>query len=164
MEKIAWRGYADFCTAVFWRFYEERALQTAGSLTYTTLLSLVPLFTVALAVATAFPVFDQSIVQLQDFILENFLPDARGIDTIVIAGGSGFLGSALAASLTADRHHVTILTRQRADPTRTVPLISRVTWTPDGAAGTWATANYWGGENMGNFTVTGNWSRWTMGS
>ncbi|MEU6432651.1 RICIN domain-containing protein, partial [Microbispora sp. NPDC046973] len=24
--------------------------------------------------------------------------------------------------------------------------------------GTWATANYWGGENMGNFTVTGNWS------
>ena len=26
------------------------------------------------------------------------------------------------------------------------------------ATGTWATANYWGGENMGNFTVTNNWS------
>ncbi|WIM94497.1 ricin-type beta-trefoil lectin domain protein [Actinoplanes oblitus] len=26
------------------------------------------------------------------------------------------------------------------------------------AIGTWATANYWGGENMGNFTVTGNWA------
>ena len=26
------------------------------------------------------------------------------------------------------------------------------------AIGTWATANYWGGENMGNFTVTGNWT------
>ncbi|MDI6104645.1 ricin-type beta-trefoil lectin domain protein [Actinoplanes sp. NEAU-A12] len=24
--------------------------------------------------------------------------------------------------------------------------------------GTWATANYWGGENMGNFTVTNNWT------
>ncbi len=24
--------------------------------------------------------------------------------------------------------------------------------------GTWATANYWGGENMGNWTVTNNWS------
>ena len=24
--------------------------------------------------------------------------------------------------------------------------------------GTWATANYWGGENIGNFTVTGNWT------
>ncbi|MFC6081657.1 RICIN domain-containing protein [Sphaerisporangium aureirubrum] len=26
------------------------------------------------------------------------------------------------------------------------------------AIGTWATANWWGGENMGNFTVTGNWT------
>jgi hypothetical protein len=26
------------------------------------------------------------------------------------------------------------------------------------ATGTWATANYWGGENMGNWTVTDNWS------
>ena len=82
MEKSAWRGYADFGLAVFWRFYEERGLQTAGSLTYTTLLSLVPLFTVALAVSTAFPVFDVTIAQLQRFVLENFLPDARGIDTI----------------------------------------------------------------------------------
>lgn len=82
MEKTAWRGFADFCLAVFWRFYEERGLQTAGSLTYTTLLSLVPLFTVALAVATAFPVFDDTIGALQLFLLENFLPDAQGIDTI----------------------------------------------------------------------------------
>ena len=82
MEKNTWRGFADFCLAVFWRFYEERALQTAGSLTYTTLLSLVPLFTVALAVSTAFPVFDQTMGALQEFVLENFLPDARGIDTI----------------------------------------------------------------------------------
>jgi membrane protein len=42
----------------------------------------VPLFTVALAVSTAFPVFDQTMTALQEFILENFLPDARGIDTI----------------------------------------------------------------------------------
>src|SRR5687768_17815174 len=82
MEKSAWRGYADFCLAVFWRFYEERGLQTAGSLTYTTLLSLVPLFTVALAVSTAFPVFDETVDALQLFVFENFLPDARGIDTI----------------------------------------------------------------------------------
>lgn len=82
MEKNAWRGYADFGLAVFWRFYEERGLQTAGSLTYTTLLSLVPLFAVALAVSTAFPVFDQTTGALREFLLENFLPDARGIDAI----------------------------------------------------------------------------------
>jgi membrane protein len=82
MEKNIWRGFADFGLAVFWRFYEERGLQTAGSLTYTTLLSLVPLFTVALAISTAFPVFDETMGALQNFVLENFLPDARGIDTI----------------------------------------------------------------------------------
>jgi len=83
MEKSAWRGFADFCLAVFWRFYEERGLQTAGSLTYTTLLSLVPLITVALAVASAFPVFDDAINALQLFLLENVLPDAAGIDTVI---------------------------------------------------------------------------------
>jgi membrane protein len=82
MEKNAWRGYADFGLAMFWRFYEERGLQTAGSLAYTTLLSLVPLFTVALAVSTAFPVFDQTVEVLQEFVLENFLPDGRGADVI----------------------------------------------------------------------------------
>ena len=82
MEKNIWRGFADFGLAAFWRFYEERGLQTAGSLTFTTLLSLVPLITVALAVATAFPVFDQAMGALQGFLRENFLPDAQGIDTI----------------------------------------------------------------------------------
>jgi membrane protein len=82
MEKSTWRGFGQFCLAVFWRFYEERALQTAGSLTYTSLLSLVPLITVALAVATAFPVFDETIGSLQLFVLENFLPDAQGIERI----------------------------------------------------------------------------------
>jgi membrane protein len=82
MEKSAWRGFADFILAVFWRFYEERGLQTAGSLTYTTLLSLVPLITVALAVASAFPVFDDAITALQLFLMENVLPDAAGLEAI----------------------------------------------------------------------------------
>jgi membrane protein len=83
MEKTAWRATGEFIVDVVRRFYEERALQAAGSLSYTTLLSLVPLFTVALAISTAFPVFDETIAVLQKFIFENFLPDARGIETIV---------------------------------------------------------------------------------
>jgi membrane protein len=82
MEKTAWRATGEFIADVVRRFYEERALQAAGSLSYTTLLSLVPLFTVALAISTAFPVFDETIAVLQGFILHNFLPDARGIETI----------------------------------------------------------------------------------
>jgi membrane protein len=76
------RDLADFVLAVAHRFYDERSLVAAASLTYTTLLSLVPLFTVALAASTAFPVFDQAVGALQSFVFENFLPDARGVDTI----------------------------------------------------------------------------------
>jgi membrane protein len=76
------RALADFALAVAHRFYDERALVTAASLTYTTLLSLVPLFTVALAASTAFPVFDEAVSALQAFVFENFLPDARGVETI----------------------------------------------------------------------------------
>jgi len=81
-KKPAWRSFTEFAPAVARRFYEERGLQVAASLSYTTLLSLVPLFTVALAVSTAFPVFDETVDALQQFVFENFLPDARGIDTI----------------------------------------------------------------------------------
>ena len=76
--RAAW----EFLLALVTRFREERATQTAGSLTYTTLLSLVPLFTVALAVSTAFPVFNEWIASLQLFIIENVLPDAPGVETI----------------------------------------------------------------------------------
>src|ERR1041385_3118755 len=77
--RAAW----EFIVALVTRFREERLTQTAGSLTYTTLLSLVPLFTVALAITTAFPVFDEWISSLQLFILENVLPDTPAVDTLI---------------------------------------------------------------------------------
>jgi membrane protein len=82
MKKNAWRGAGEFCLAVARRFYEERGAQSAGSLSFTTLLSIVPLFTVALALSTAFPVFDDAMTTLQLFLFENFLPDADGLETI----------------------------------------------------------------------------------
>ena len=68
-----------FALAVPRRLFEERLTQAAGSLTYTTLLALVPLLTIALSLATAFPVFDRAIGFVQDYVIENFLPDA-GLD------------------------------------------------------------------------------------
>lgn len=53
--------------------------------------------------------------------------------TIVLAGGSGFLGRKLAARLQHDRHRVVILTR-RPRPDRE----SDVAWQPDGSAGSLA--------------------------
>ena len=53
---------------------------------------------------------------------------------IIIAGGSGFLGSALAASLASAGHRVQILTRRPASAAHP----ERITWTPDGTAnGLW---------------------------
>ena len=69
----------EFLRALLRRFSEERSLQSAGSLTFTTLLSLAPLLAVALAVATAFPGFEQGIATLQAFILQHALPDTPGL-------------------------------------------------------------------------------------
>ena len=57
---------------------------------------------------------------------------------IVIAGGSGFLGSALSRSLATDGHDVTILTRRSSTRRAAPPRVSFVTWTPDGSSGSWA--------------------------
>ena len=56
------------------RFIADRGLPNAASLTYTTLLSLVPLMTVGLAVFSAFPVSEKLVVELQDFVFKNFVP------------------------------------------------------------------------------------------
>ena len=79
MDKNTWRQPWEFCVAVAHRFFEDRSSQTAGSLTYTTLLSIVPLLTVELALSTAFPVFAHVVETLQEYILQNVLPDADGV-------------------------------------------------------------------------------------
>jgi uncharacterized protein (TIGR01777 family) len=57
---------------------------------------------------------------------------------IVIAGGSGFLGSALTRTLAAEGHDVVILTRQTSPTGETRPHVSFTSWTPDGSAGPWS--------------------------
>jgi uncharacterized protein len=58
--------------------------------------------------------------------------------SIIIAGGSGFLGSALARALARDGHDVTILTRQSSAVSPPRARTTFVSWTPDGTAGPWA--------------------------
>jgi membrane protein len=98
------------------RFREDRLGLTAGSLTFTTLISLVPLVTVMLAVFTAFPMFAGFEKALQEYFLQNLVPDniarpvlrsltqfaakARGMGT---AGLVFLVITALALVLTIDR-------------------------------------------------------------
>lgn len=65
---------------------------------------------------------------------------------IVIAGGTGFLGSPLAEVYAEEGHDVRILTRSlppgegRHESGTGVPGITRIGWNPDGRSGPWATA------------------------
>jgi membrane protein len=69
----------DLARIVMRRFYEDRCMQIASSLTFTALLALVPLVTVALTVISAFPVFGQMTAALQDFLLENMMPASADV-------------------------------------------------------------------------------------
>ena len=67
---------ANFVVLVYRRFKEERCFQLCGSLTFTTLLALVPLITIMLTVMTAFPVFDDIVKTLRSFVVTNLVPEA----------------------------------------------------------------------------------------
>jgi hypothetical protein len=64
---------------------------------------------------------------------------------IVIAGGTGFLGSPLAEVYAEEGHDVRVLTRSlppgeaRHESGTGVPGITRIGWNPDGRSGPWAT-------------------------
>ena len=61
------------------RFARDRCAQTAASLTFTTLLSLVPMLTIALTVLSAFPVFEDFSAQIKTYLLNNLMPENAGI-------------------------------------------------------------------------------------
>ncbi|RQR27213.1 YihY family inner membrane protein [Burkholderia sp. Bp9143] len=56
------------------RSAEDRIPQVAGSLTFTTMLALVPLITVAFALFTAFPMFASFQISLQGFLADHLMP------------------------------------------------------------------------------------------
>lgn len=98
------------------RFGEDRLGLTAGSLTFTTLIALVPLVTVALALFSAFPMFSAFQVALEKYFLQTLVPEniarpvlrsltqfavnARGVGTV---GLLVLVATALAMVLTIDR-------------------------------------------------------------
>ncbi|MBY0466576.1 MAG: YihY family inner membrane protein [Burkholderiales bacterium] len=98
------------------RFREDRLGLTAGSLTFTTIISLVPLVTVGLAVFSVFPMFAQMEAGLQKWLVTSLVPDniAKPVLTYLnqFAGKAGQIGwtgavfllvTALTLVLTIDR-------------------------------------------------------------
>jgi membrane protein len=60
------------------RFRQDRCTDMASSLTFTTLLSLVPLITIMLTFFSAFPQFADFSSQAKNIILQNMLPETGG--------------------------------------------------------------------------------------
>lgn len=98
------------------RFREDRLGLTASSLTFTTTIALVPFFTVALALFTAFPMFSQLQGALQSWLVQSLVPDTIARQVLgyltQFAGKASRLGavglaalfvSALALILTIDK-------------------------------------------------------------
>ncbi len=98
------------------RFREDRLGLTASSLTFTTILALVPFFTVALAVFSAFPMFARVQDVLQRWLLQSLIPKsisrpvldyltqfAAKASQLGLIGFSVLIVTALALMLTVDR-------------------------------------------------------------
>lgn len=73
-----WQDLQVFIRFVAGRFVQDRCAQIAASLAFTTLLSLVPLATIALALFSAFPVFDDFSIQIKSYLLDNLMPNTAG--------------------------------------------------------------------------------------
>lgn len=76
--KIAVQNFVHFARYVAAKFGQDKCTQMAASLTFDTLLSLVPLITIALTLFSAFPVFDDFSQEIKRFLLANMLPETGG--------------------------------------------------------------------------------------
>ena len=72
LSHFPWR---DTAVMLRQRFREDHMGLTASSLTFTTSIALVPFFTVALAVFTAFPMFSKLQDALQGWLVQSLIPD-----------------------------------------------------------------------------------------
>ncbi|MBC7953999.1 MAG: YihY family inner membrane protein [Rhodospirillaceae bacterium] len=73
------KRYAGLIRYVAGRFNKDRAASMAASLSYTSLLSLVPLLAIALAMLAAFPVFDAIRKELLTMAFQNLVPSVGSV-------------------------------------------------------------------------------------
>jgi membrane protein len=111
------RQLARFFAHVFRRFGQDHCLQIASSLTFTTLLALVPLVTITLTLMSAFPVFSGLGEHIRAFLLANMLPEKAGqVVSGYIEQFSGRAGrlTALGTALLAVTAFMMMFTMERA--------------------------------------------------
>ncbi|MBU3738903.1 MAG: YihY family inner membrane protein [Rhodoferax sp.] len=116
IDEIIWFPWRGTLLTLRERFREDHLALTASSLTFTTTIAMVPFFTVALALFTAFPMFAKFQDVLQKWLIESLIPDniARQVlgyltqfagkaSRLGAAGLIVLLSTALALTFTIDR-------------------------------------------------------------
>jgi membrane protein len=69
-------GYLDILHFIWVRLGQEKIIQLASSLAFSTVLAIVPLLAVVLSLFTAFPLFKEYSDALQDFLINSLMPPA----------------------------------------------------------------------------------------
>lgn len=135
---------------------EERLLQVASSLTFTTVLAIVPMLAVVLSLFTAFPVFQDFRVALEDFLANNLMPPAvsdnimnylnqfaRQATRLTTIGGAFLIVTSLLLIMTIDKtfNDIWHVGRQRPWPQRALVYWAVITLGPVATgASLWATS------------------------
>ncbi|CAM4062298.1 YihY family inner membrane protein [Bordetella tumulicola] len=146
------------------RAAEERLLQVASSLTFTTVLGLVPMLAVVLSLFTAFPVFQDFRLALENFLTTSLMPPAvsdnimnylnqfaRQATRLTAIGGGFLVVTSILLLMTIDKtfNDIWHVTRQRPLPQRALVYWAVVTLGPVVAgASLWATS-FLARESMG---------------
>lgn len=82
MRGITWSQLKNLFSFAHQRLREMRLPQVAGSLTFNTVLALVPILTIALAILTAFPLFATFKSSLEAYFIQSLMP--KGISNTIL--------------------------------------------------------------------------------
>ena len=74
LKSASWHDVQAFLRFMFRRLEHTRLQQVAGNLTFTTVLALVPLLTIALALFTMFPAFGSLRASLEAYFAQVMMP------------------------------------------------------------------------------------------
>jgi membrane protein len=161
------------------RFREARLGVSASSLTFTTVLALVPLFAVGLAVFAAFPVFGKFQDTIQRWLIESLVPESiarqvlnyltqfsRKASRLGSVGLVAVLMTAVALMVTIERTlgQIWRLQRQRPLPQRVLLYWSAITLGPLLLGGSLAITSYVVTASRDVVTVLPGGVRWLLDS
>ncbi len=118
-----------FLRYVIRRFVQDNCTRTAAALSYTTLLSLVPLLAVVFSILAFFPLFASLVDEIQGYIFNNFVPASsqqlqvhfqQFVETAASSGGIGLLFLMLTALMLMNAINVALNDIWQAKPKRNI--------------------------------------------